>query len=179
MAPIQVSLTKKIHPELRADALDITGFDRGNASLRLNLRHSLVRAICAVVVLTSAVVLVLPLSLRPSILPDSLSLDAIVFYAVTAGAYGLLPFVRRGDIVMVAMWLVLGVGIAPCVLGQELSAARMFADMGGVLAAAAPIYIARFRQTAQGDVRPYHRRQAEIPESLPGLMPSGELSPEA
>ena len=145
----------------------------------LNLRHSLVRIASAAVVLACAVVLVLPLSLRPAMLPDSLSVDAIVFYGVTAGAYGLLPFVRRGDIMMVAMWLVLGVGIAPCVLGQELSASRMFADMGGVLAAAAPIYIARFRQIAQGDVRPYRRREAEAPETLPVLIPNGQLSPEA
>ena len=145
----------------------------------LNLRHSAVRVVCAVVVAACAVVLVLPLSLRPAMLPDSLSVNAIFFYGVTAGAYGLLPFVRRGDIVMVAMWLVLGVGVAPCFLGQEISASRMFADMGGVLAAAAPIYIARFRQIAQGDVRPHRRREAETPEVLPSFTPTGGLFPEA
>lgn len=133
----------------------------------LDLRHSLVRLTSAAVVLASAVTLVLPLSLRPVLMSDNLTTDALTFYGVTAGAYGLLPFIRRGDVVMVAMWLVLGVGVAPCFLGQELSAPRMFADMGGVLAAAMPIYIARFRQIAQGDVRPFRRREAETSERLP------------
>jgi hypothetical protein len=68
---------------------------------------------------------------------------------------------RRGDVAMVAMWLVLGVGVAPCFSGQELSAPHMFADLAGVLMGAAPIYIARFRQIAQGDVRPYRRRETD------------------
>ncbi|MBS0362756.1 MAG: hypothetical protein JSR98_15375 [Proteobacteria bacterium] len=140
----------------------------------LNLRHGLVRLASAMVVLVCAVTLVLPLSLRPSLLPHGLTVDAIVFYGVTAGAYGLLPFVRRGDVVMVAMWLVLAVGVAPCFLGQELSAPRMFADMAGVLAAAGPVYIARFRQVAQGDVRPHRRREAEASERLPDFEPVTE-----
>jgi hypothetical protein len=37
----------------------------------------------------------------------------------------------------------------------------MFADMAGVLLAAAPIYIARLRQVAQGDTRHPRRRQSE------------------
>lgn len=121
----------------------------------------MMRSVSALIVLASAVVLVAPPSLRGAILPDSLPVHALTFYGVTAGAYGLLPFMRRGDIAMVAMWVVLGVGIAPCFLGQELSAAHMFADMAGVLMGAAPIYIARFRQVAQGDIRPYRRRETE------------------
>jgi hypothetical protein len=62
---------------------------------------------------------------------------------------------------MVGMWLVLAVGIAPCIAGRELNAAHMFADMAGVLGAALPIYIARFRQIIQGDVRLYRRRQVD------------------
>jgi hypothetical protein len=116
---------------------------------------------CAIVVLICAIVLVSPLSIRQMVLPGDLTVDAITFYGVTAGAYGLLPFVRRGDIAIVAMWVVLGVGIAPCFLGQEISASHMFADMAGVLLAAGPIYIARFRQVAQGDIRLYRRRQIE------------------
>ena len=86
---------------------------------------------------------------------------ALVFYAITSGAYAVLPFVRRGDIAMVAMWLVLAAGVAPCFGGHELSAVDMFADMGGVLMAALPIYIARLRQVAQGDFRLYRRRETE------------------
>ena len=62
---------------------------------------------------------------------------------------------------IVAMWVVLGVGVAPCFMGQELSASDMFADMAGVALGVAPIYIARFRQVAQGDVRHARRRKAE------------------
>jgi hypothetical protein len=124
-------------------------------------RFRMLRFASAMAVLAAAVVLVAPLSIRNAVVPDSLGLHALTFYGVTVGAYGLLPFVRRGDIVMMAMWVVLGVGIAPCFLGQELSAAHMFADMAGVLGGAAPIYIARFRQVAQGDIRPYRRRETE------------------
>jgi len=112
-------------------------------------------------VLTGAVVLVAPLSVRGALFPDTAAAHAMVFYLVTAGAYAVLPFVRRGDIAMVAMWLVLAVGIAPCFAGQELSAEHKFAYMGGVLMAAAPIYIARFRQLAQGDTRLFRRRETE------------------
>jgi hypothetical protein len=136
----------------------------GKALVILNLRHSLVRLVCALVVLVCAVALVLPLSLRPSILPHGMTTDAVIFYGVTAGAYGLLPFVRRGDIAMAAMWLVLAVGVAPCVEGRELSAQHMFADMAGVLMAAGPIYLARFRQIAQGDTRHDRRRETDAAE---------------
>lgn len=122
----------------------------------------LMRMGSALVVLTCAVVLVGSLSLRSVAPADSIPVHTLTFYGVTAGAYILLPFVRRGDIAMVAMWLVLGVGVAPCFAGQELSATHMFADMAGVLMSAAPVYIARFRQIAQGDIRPYRRREIEI-----------------
>jgi hypothetical protein len=119
----------------------------------------MMRFASALVVLTCAVVLVSPLS--GAVLADNVPAHVLTFYGVTAGAYVLLPFVRRGDIAMVAMWVVLGVGVAPCFLGHELSAAQMFADLGGVLMAAGPIYIARFRQIAQGDTRLYRRRVSE------------------
>ena len=121
----------------------------------------MVRLASALVVLVCAVVLVSPLSLLRAFVPDSIPLHTLTFYGATAGAYGLLPFVRRGDIAVVAMWVVLGVGVAPCFVGQELSAPYMFADMAGVLMGAGPVYIARFRQIAQGDTRPYRRREAE------------------
>jgi len=119
----------------------------------------LMRLVSALVVLSCAVVLVSPLS--GLTLSDSIPVHALTFYGVTAGAYGLLPFVRRGDIIMVAMWVVLGVGVAPCFVGRELSASQMFADLAGVMMGAAPIYIARFRQIAQGDIRHYRRRETE------------------
>jgi hypothetical protein len=119
------------------------------------------RLVSAFVLLISAAVLVLPLGLRNVVMPDKPLVDLVVFYGATTGAYGLLPFVRRGDIATVAMWVVLGAGVAPCLTGQELSPQHMFGAMGGVLMAVAPIYIARFRQIAQGDTRPYHRRGGE------------------
>ncbi|HXA38789.1 MAG TPA: hypothetical protein VNW53_07315 [Phenylobacterium sp.] len=127
----------------------------------------MMRLACAVIVLVCAIVLVSPLSIRNVVLPEDLTVDALTFYGVTAGAYGLLPFVRRADIAIVAMWVVLGVGIAPCFLGQEISASHMFADMAGVLLAAAPVFIARFRQVMQGDVRLYRRREDEAAGFLP------------
>jgi hypothetical protein len=115
------------------------------------------RVLSALVVLAAAVALVSPLSAHARGL-DNVALHTLTFYGVTAGAYGLLPFVRRGDVAIVAMWLVLGMGLAPCFLGEEISAPHVFADLGGVLMAAAPVYIARFRQLAQGDVRDHRRR---------------------
>jgi hypothetical protein len=125
------------------------------------LPFRLIRLASAFAVLAGAVLLVTPLSVRGALLPDSLAVHALTFYGVTAGAYGLLPFVRRGDILVVAIWVVLGVGVTPCFAGHELSAPQMFADMAGVLMGAAPVYIARFRQIAQGDVRPYRRRDSD------------------
>ncbi|HZZ32319.1 MAG TPA: hypothetical protein VFE10_10030 [Phenylobacterium sp.] len=126
----------------------------------------MMRLASAFVVLVCAIMLVSPLSIRNVVLPGDLTVEALTFYGVTAGAYGLLPFVRRGDIAIVAMWVVLGVGIAPCFLGQEISASHMFADMAGVLLAAGPVFIARFRQVAQGDVRLYRRREDEAAQFL-------------
>ncbi|THD64731.1 hypothetical protein [Phenylobacterium sp.] len=123
----------------------------------------------ALVVLVCAVVALAPLSLRNTVLPDTVLVDALSFYGVTAAAYVLLPFVRRGDVAIVAMWIVLGVGVAPCFSGQEISASHMFADMAGVLMAAGPVYIARFRQVAQGDVRARRRREIELSDVLPIL----------
>jgi hypothetical protein len=134
------------------------------------------RLASAIVVLACAVVLVSPLSAKDVLLPDSVPLHTFTFYGVTAGAYGLLPFVRRGDIALVAIWVVLGVGVAPCFVGQELSASHMFADLGGVLMGAAPVYIARFRQIAQGDVRPFRRREMEA-EAQPFESQSFEPAP--
>ena len=119
------------------------------------------RLAAALVVLVCAVVLVSPVSILSAFIPDSVALHVFSFYGATVGAYGLLPFVRRGDIAVVAMWVVLGVGVAPCFVGQEVSAPQMFADMAGVLMGVGPIYIARFRQIAQGDVRNQHRRSDE------------------
>ncbi len=121
----------------------------------------MMRLVSALVVLTCVVILVAPLSMRASVISDKPFVDLLAFYGATCGAYGVLPFVRRGDIAMVAMWVVLGVGVAPCFSGQELSPAHMFGGMAGVLMAAGPIYLARFRQVAQGDIRLYRRRETE------------------
>jgi hypothetical protein len=125
----------------------------------------------AVAVLSIAIVLVLMLAMRGAELPWPVTIHVLTFYAVTAGAYAALPFIRRGDILMVASWLVLGAGVAPCFAGQELSAPHTFADMAGVLMAAAPIYIARYRQVAQGDTRHLQRREGEAAETPAKLRP--------
>lgn len=119
------------------------------------------RLLSALLVLSCGVMLVAPLSLASAASPGSEVIGGLIFYGVTAGAYGVLPFVRRGDIAMVAIWLVLAVGVAPCVEGRELSAPHMFADMAGVLMAAIPIYLARYRQIVQGDMRQHRRRETD------------------
>jgi hypothetical protein len=124
--------------------------------------YRLLRFGFAATVLLCAVVLLSPLSMRSAYLTDKPLIDVVAFYGVTAGAYALLPFMRRGDIAIVAIWLVLGVGITPCFSGEELSPPHMFGGLAGVVLAVAPIYIARFRQVAQGDVRLHRRREGEV-----------------
>lgn len=113
---------------------------------------------CAAVALVGALVVGLLTAAGPAI-ANVITVHVLVFYAMTAVAYAALPFVRRGDILVASVWLVLMGGVAPCVAGREISAPLMFADMAGVLMAAAPIYIARLRQMAQGDMRQAPRRR--------------------
>ena len=102
---------------------------------------------------------VLALSLTP--LADTTLARLGLFYAATSLAYLLMPFARRGDIPLVAAWVVLLSELAPCLDGQLLSAMNVLADAFGVMMAAAPIYIARHRQKLQGDIRPGARRTAD------------------
>lgn len=102
---------------------------------------------------------VLALSLSPY--TEGFVPRAALFYAGTCAAYALLPFVRRGDIPLVAAWVVLLSELAPCIIGQLISPAKVTADVAGVLMAAGPIYIARLRQVLQGDIRSGGRRATE------------------
>lgn len=86
----------------------------------------------------------------------------LLFYAGTSLAYMLMPFVRRGDVPLVAAWVVLLAELSPCITGQLMSPEKVAADALGVLMAAAPIYVARLRQILQGDTRPVGRRASEI-----------------
>lgn len=102
---------------------------------------------------------VLGLSLTP--LAEGFLARTLLFYAGTSLAYSLMPFVRRGDVPLVAAWVVLLAELAPCIAGELMSPMKVTADALGVLMAAAPIYIARLRQVLQGDVRPGGRRASE------------------
>ncbi|MBW8815635.1 MAG: hypothetical protein JF588_19630 [Caulobacterales bacterium] len=84
-----------------------------------------------------------------------------LFYVATAAAYALMPLVRRGDVPLVAAWVVLLSELAPCIGGQLISPTNVTADALGVAMAAGPIYIARLRQVMQGDIRPAGRRASE------------------
>ena len=84
-----------------------------------------------------------------------------LFYAATSLAYLLMPFARRTDIPLVAAWVVLLSELAPCLTGQLLAPMNVLADTFGVVMAAGPIFIARYRQKQQGDVRPGGRRSAD------------------
>jgi hypothetical protein len=103
---------------------------------------------------------VLALSLSP--LAEPFIARMLLFYAGTAAAYGLMPYVRRGDIPLVAAWVVLLSELAPCVGGHLMSPIKVTADVLGVLLATAPIYVARLRQVQQGDIRPAGRRATEM-----------------
>ena len=85
----------------------------------------------------------------------------LLFYVGTSLAYAAMPFARRGDIPLVAAWVVLLSELAPCIGGDLMSPIKVAADALGVVLAAGPIYIARFRQVQQGDVRPAGRRASE------------------
>jgi hypothetical protein len=85
----------------------------------------------------------------------------VLFYAATTLAYGLMPYVRRGDIPLVAAWVILVSELAPCVSGQLISPLKVGADVLGVIMATGPIYIARLRQVLQGDTRPAGRRASD------------------
>jgi hypothetical protein len=121
---------------------------------------------------------------RPFYLPVAIALGAIVlgisltpwaepflarlllFYVGTSLAYGLMPFVRRGDVPLVAAWVVLLSELSPCIRGELMSPTNVAADALGVLMAAAPIYVARLRQVLQGDTRPAGRRASEIKRAI-------------
>lgn len=102
---------------------------------------------------------VLVVSLTP--LADPFVPRLLLFYGGTLGAYALMPFVRRSDIPLVAAWVVLLSELAPCFAGRLMSPQHVTADALGVLLAAAPIYVARFRQVRQGDIRPGGRRASD------------------
>ncbi|WP_293904296.1 hypothetical protein [Phenylobacterium sp.] len=101
------------------------------------------------------------LALSLSSLADAFLVRLLLFYAGTAAAYGLMPFVRRGDVPLVAAWVVLISELAPCITGQLISPIKVTADILGVAMATAPIFIARLRQVLQGDIRPAGRRATE------------------
>lgn len=125
--------------------------------LRLNLSSAarLPRSLYVAAAVAMAA-LVLILSLTP--IAEPVGARMLLFYAGTLAAYALMPFVRRGDIPLVAAWVVLLSELAPCIAGQLISPGKVSADALGVAMAAGPIYIARFRQIRQGDVRPAGRR---------------------
>ena len=102
---------------------------------------------------------VLALSLMP--LTDGFLARVVLFYAGTSLAYGLMPYVRRGDIPLVAAWVILLSELAPCLSGELISPLKVTADALGVMMATGPIYIARMRQVMQGDTRPTGRRASD------------------
>lgn len=104
-------------------------------------------------------VAVLALSLTP--ITEGFLARMLLFYTATALAYGVMPFARRGDIPLVAAWVVLLSELSPCITGQLISPIKVTADVLGVVMAAGPIYLARWRQVMQGDTRPAARRASE------------------
>lgn len=102
---------------------------------------------------------VFALSLTPP--AESFAARVVLFYLATSLAYGVMPYVRRGDIPLVAAWVILFSELAPCITGQLISPGHVAADALGVVMATGPIYIARLRQIMQGDTRPVGRRASD------------------
>src|SRR5689334_19946662 len=75
------------------------------------------RLASVVAVAALAIAAVGALAFAGDALPNMVTAHVLTFYAVTAGAYVALPFVRRGDVLMAGVWLVLAAGVGPCVLG--------------------------------------------------------------
>lgn len=98
----------------------------------------------------------LTLSWMPALSEPLLRL--VLFYSAMSLAYITMPLVRRGDIPLMASWVILISELTPCIFGQMLSPERVAADTFGVFMATAPIYIARIRQVHQGDIRAARRR---------------------
>lgn len=108
-----------------------------------------------------ALVGLITLALSLSSFADGFVARMLLFYIGTSLAYAAMPFARRGDIPLVAAWVVLLSELAPCIGGDLMSPIKVAADALGVVLAASPIYIARFRQVQQGDIRPAGRRASE------------------
>jgi hypothetical protein len=98
---------------------------------------------------------VLALSLTPA--AEGFFARVVLFYGGVSLAYALMPYVRRGDIPLVAAWVVLASALAPCIHGELISPVKVTADVLGVAMAAGPIFVARMRQVLQGDLRDYTR----------------------
>ena len=102
---------------------------------------------------------VLGVSLTP--IAEPFLARVLLYYAATSLAYALMPYVRRGDIPLVAAWVVLLSELAPCFAGRLISPIKVSADVLGVLMAVCPIYLARLRQVQQGDTRARNRRATD------------------
>jgi len=126
--------------------------------IRLPARAALPRQLY-VPVATLMGAVVLGLSLTP--VAEPFLARVLIYYAATSLAYGLMPYVRRGDVPLVAAWVVLLSELAPCFAGRLISPTKVTADVLGVLMAVAPIYVARLRQVQQGDIRPGGRRATD------------------
>jgi hypothetical protein len=94
-------------------------------------------------------------------LTDSFGERVALFYLATSLAYALMPYVRRSDIPLAAMWVVLVVELAPLAAGRMIAAPSVAANVIGIAMATAPIYIARARQLLQGDTHGRSRRYGE------------------
>ena len=127
-------------------------------SLSLQVPSALPRALYTPV---GAVIGAVMLAVSLSHLADPFLARLLLFYTGTATAYALMPYVRRGDIPLVAAWVVLLAELAPCFVGEMMSPVRVTADALGVLMATGPIYVARLRQMQQGDIRLGDRRAGD------------------
>ncbi len=102
------------------------------------------------------------LLLGPFHLPNGVDKVAHVagFYGLTLLALAALPWNRKADILIAMSAIALSSEVAQSLAGRTMSITDMLADLTGVLAAGAPVFVAEFRTHAQRARRADRRRKA-------------------
>ena len=132
--------------------------------------HSLVQRIRIVLVFVAAAGVFLALGPFNVSAPFDKAVHAGCFYGFTLLALAALPWHRKNDVAWAAIGIGLASEFAQAVFGRDGSIGDILADAVGVGLAAAPLWVAQFRSTAQrhrftslADLRAQdHRRRAAL-----------------
>ena len=83
-----------------------------------------------------------------------------LFYGFTLLTLMCLPWSRKDEVFLALIAVAAASEISQRLTGRSASTLDLLADMAGVAAAAAPVYVARFRQVAQQGSARHNRRKA-------------------